>query len=135
VEEGNFDRLREMDFSVSVEVPAISAEGVRLAFGHYSAEQSARLASKVRLICGFSSFAVGLDAVYRAAIAMHDGYVEDLDAEQRGASAYLQNLSPLIKKMDQPQKTKGVMPSTASTLLDISAKLTAIQFDLNKPYW
>jgi hypothetical protein len=37
--------------------------------------------------------------------------------------------------MDQPQKTKGVMPSTASTLLDISAKLTAIQFDLNKPYW
>jgi hypothetical protein len=43
--------------------------------------------------------------------------------------------SRMPKKMDQPQKTKGVMPSTVSTLLDISAKLTAIQFDLNKPYW
>jgi hypothetical protein len=136
VDEDNFDRLRDADFSADVEPPAPSAENVGQAFGRYSAELSTRLTAKVRSICDFSPFAARVEAVYRTAIAMHGGYVEDLDAEQRATADYLQNLSLLIKEMDQAQKMKGDIPlSTASMFLDVSAKLAAIRADLDKPQW
>ena len=134
VDEGNFDRLRDADFSVDVESAAASAENVRKAFQRHSAELSGRLTAKVRSTCDFSSFVARVDAVYRAAIAMHDGYVEDLGAEQQATSAYLQKLSPLIKQRDYAQMMKGFLPSTASMFLDVSAKLAAIQADLDKPF-
>ena len=104
---------------------------MRQAFDRYSAELSARLTPKVRSTCDFSPFAARVDAVYRAAIAMHDARAEDLAEEQRATSAYLQNLSPLIKKMVYAQMTKGILPSTASMFLDVSANLAAIQADLD----
>ena len=119
---------------MDVESAAASAENVRKAFQRYSAELSGRLTAKVRSTCDFSSFVARVDAVYRAAIAMHDGYVEDLGAEQQATSAYLQKLSPLIKQRDYAQMMKGFLPSTASMFLDVSAKLAAIQADLDKPF-
>jgi hypothetical protein len=136
VDEGNFDRLRDADFSADVESPAISVENVRQAFERSSAELSARLTAKARSICNFSTFAARVEAVYLAAIAMHDGYVEDLDAEQRAASAYLETLSPLINQMDRAQKREDIKQWGASMLFDVSAKLAAIQADLDMPsFW
>jgi hypothetical protein len=133
VDEGNFADLRDADFCVNVESPAISAENVKRAFGRYSAELSTRLAAQVRSICRFSAFAGRIDEIFSATIAMHVGYVEDLEAEQRATSVYLQNLASLIKQMDLAQK-KPILHSTRAMFRDVSAKLAAIQAALDKPY-
>ena len=136
VDERNFERLRNADFSVDAESPVVSVDYVKRVFGRHSVETNGRLTSKVRSICDFTPYAARIDTIYRAAIRMHEGHVEDLDAEQRATSAYLYTLSRMIKEIDQQQKAKGDIPlSTASMFLDVSAKLSAIQADLDKPQW
>jgi hypothetical protein len=136
LDERNFERLRDADFSADADTPQATADRIRQEFNRYSAASCLALSAKVRSMSDFRSYAAGIDFIYRSAISMHDGYAEDLDAEQQATSAYLRNLSVVIKQVDQVQKMRGDVPiSIASLFHQVSAKLASIQTDLDKPQW
>jgi len=105
-------------------------------FDRYSAETSSTLTATVRSQADFVPFAAHIEACYLNAIAMNADRDPDLVAEQLAVATYLHRLSPMLKEMDQLQKSKGDIPlSTASMFLEVSAMLAAIQSELDKPQW
>ena len=120
-------RLRDTDFSVGADAPVASADRLAAAFAGYAPESAAAATAEVRSACDFPRLASELEAVYRSAIAMHQGDVAD-------PARYLEKLLPSIKRMEKAQTMAGDVPlSTASMLLGASASLAAIQADLDKP--
>ena len=127
-------RLRDTDFSVGADAPVASADRLAAAFAGYAPESAAAATAEVRSACDFPRLASELEAVYRSAIAMHQGDVADPAAEEKAAARYLEKLLPSIKRMEKAQTMAGDVPlSTASMLLGASASLAAIQADLDKP--
>jgi hypothetical protein len=137
IDESSFERTAEAGFVLD-EVDGVTAspEFVGQAFSAFSSSSCLRLAARARAAFAFDGHALRMDAVYRAAIEAGRARVDDHDAEQRATSEYLDRIAVMIKDMDQIQKSKGDVPlATASKLVDVSAKLAAIQTDLDKPQW
>jgi hypothetical protein len=137
VDEGNFEVLREADFSSAAgELASASPDHVVKALSAYSAGSCLRLAQMVRAACSFDIHASRIQEVYRVAVAANAGRDEDFDAEQRATSDYLRRIAMMIKEVDQIQKSEGDVPlATASKFLDVAGKLASIQTDLDKPQW
>ncbi len=136
VDPESFDRLHAADFSPAADAPAATSECLRQALAGYSAAACGTLAARIRPLADITAYAVRLEAIYREAIAAHAAAAEDLDAEQRAAGAYLYDLSFALKEIDPRHKAEKDVPlSAAAMFLDVSARLAAIQADLDKPQW
>jgi phage terminase large subunit-like protein len=134
VREDNFDRLREADFAAPSNT--MRAESIRAEIGKYSAAACAAIAERIRHEAVFPPYVERLDRIYHAAIAAHEKSPDDFEAEQWAISEYLTKLSPMLKAMDQLQKTEGDAPiATASIWVDIAGKLAALQSAMDKPVW
>ena len=130
VDEGNFDRLREADFSVDATRPPTPAERIGEILRGYSAPTTAALAAMVGSRCDFPAYAAAIESVYRSAIAMHESHVEDIRAEEKAIAAYLAGLVPALKRQYSTQRTFSDMSLwSESTFRDLSAKMAAIQVD------
>ncbi len=131
-----FHRARADDFTASDEGPLPTPDRIRNEIGRYSAGACLELAAEVRCLADISPFVRDLEATYRDAIAMNEGPAPDPDAELIAASDYVQSLSRLLKRMDMLQRQRGdVAVSTAAMLFAISARLAAVQAELDKPNW
>jgi hypothetical protein len=131
----NFERLRDADFSADVHAPP-AADRIRREFDRYSGDSCIALSARMRSIADFSTYTSHIESIYLSSIRRHEEYVEQLSTEQQAVSDYLLNLSRMLKDVDQTEKTMRDIPlPTASTLLDVSAKLAHIQAELDEPQW
>ena len=137
IDESNFDRALESGFVLNeADAATATREFVIEAFSAFSSGSCLRLATKARAASSFADHALCIDAVYRAAVGAGSAYIEEYGAEERATSDYLERIAMMIKDMDQVQKSKGDVPlSTASKFVEVSARLAAIQTDLDKPQW
>lgn len=136
-DEDNFDRAREAGFDLDeADGRPVSAELVAEAFSAVSPSSCLSLAARARRESGFDDHAVRIEVAYRAAVESGAAHTVDGPAEQRAVSQYLDRVARMIKNVDQIRKSEGDVPlSTASKFVDVSARLAAIQTDLDKPQW
>jgi hypothetical protein len=133
--ETNFERLRLGDFAVPTG-PTSSADNIRKEVERYSPSSVAAVTQLVRRVTNYTGYLTNIEKAYLAAIELHNQSQTDLVAENRAVSDYLYNLAPKIKEMEQGQRAGGeVTMSAAAMWLEVTAKIAAIQRDIDKPGW
>lgn len=133
VDADNLVALHGSDFVPALDAMPLTADHVRDAFDSLGHGRPPALTAEARAILSWSRHVSEIVAAYRSAILLQARSTEDFDLEQRAMSQYLQQLSRILKSVDDRIARAALPVSSVFRLLDASAKLAAIQADLDKP--
>jgi len=112
VQPENFDRLRQVNFSIAASLPPPTVAQVEQALRAYDAGRCATVTEMLRREADFNKGVGRLVSLYEEVIARHRRSVPDLREEILAAARYLRTLVPLIKESRaQLSKHKQAAPS------------------------
>lgn len=128
----NFDRFREVNFSIAVNSPPPVAEDILRELQRYSPTRSAEVTGRLRIEADCRASIQTLVKIYQQIIAQHAAREPDHREEVVAISRYLQRLVPVIKMTDEVQIQEGLPASKASAVLDLQAQLTLVMEQFGK---
>jgi hypothetical protein len=96
----NFERLRQVNFSIAVNSPPPSADRIEAELRRFSARDCAQVSERMRREADFGASTTELVRIYEAVIEQHKATKPDLRAEILASSRYLRKIVPLIRTTD-----------------------------------
>ncbi|MEO7932478.1 MAG: hypothetical protein ABIT76_04895 [Chthoniobacterales bacterium] len=129
----NFDRFREVNFSIAVNSAPPSAEEITRELQRYSPTRCREVTARLRTEADCRKSIDSLVEIYEQVIARHQAREPDHCEEILAISRYLRRLVPLIKSTDELQKNDGLPASPASAALELQAQLTWVMEQFAQP--
>ncbi len=128
----NFDRYRQVNFSVAANCPPPSLKFVEDQIRRYNAETAGAVTQRVRTECTMDEVVDRLELVYAGVIDIARRQPLDPEAEIRAAGAYLRRLVPVIKLLRENQEDAGVSVVTLDVLQKARARLEELQVEMDR---
>jgi glycosyltransferase involved in cell wall biosynthesis len=111
---GNFHRLREANFSTSINAPPPTAERVQMQIDRYTADDCAAVTQKLRREADLDRTIVELEKIYAKVIAQHRSARADRRAEQQAIARYLRKIAPLVRMTEELRKPDRIAALTSA---------------------
>lgn len=132
VQPENFDRFRQVNFSIAVNSPPPSVERIVEQLRGFNAGRCAAVTERLRREADFSQGVRQLVTIYEKVIERHNQSKPDLRAEVLAASRYLRMLVPLIKETRQTIGGGDSSPeNSAGSFEKLGARVARIEQQLN----
>ncbi len=128
----NFDRLRQVNFSIATNSPPPSAERIGSELRRFSAEDCALVTARLRREADFQDSARKLVEIYEQVIERHRNSRQDLPAEAVATSRYLRKIAPLIKATDNVLGKKWSSHDPADSFDELSARVALVEQELKR---
>ncbi len=128
----NFDRLREVNFSIAVNSPPPSADRIEAELRRFSARDCAQVSERLRREADFGASMTELVRVYEAVIGRHQAAKPNLRAEILASSRYLRKLVPLIRTTDDALEHDGPFETSTETSMRLGARFDHMEKALEK---
>jgi hypothetical protein len=117
VDMGNFERLRQANFSLPVNAPPPSIVGISEQISRYTPRNTADVSSHLRQIANVDAYVDRFLAIYRRVIDLAQTSAPDPRAEQRAAYAYLRSISPWALLADEERSTIDRSPRSGDAVV------------------
>jgi hypothetical protein len=108
----NFDRFRQVNFSIAVNSPPPSADRIEAEIRRFRAGDCVQVTERLRREADFGASVTKLVGIYEAVIERHRTSNPDWRAESLATSRYLRKIVPLIRMTDDAFEEGG--PSKAA---------------------
>jgi glycosyltransferase involved in cell wall biosynthesis len=126
----NFDRYREVNFSIATNSDPPSAVAIEAELLTYSAQRTVEVTRRVRREAGFESVVDRLLAAYDEVIEENRRTKRDLDAEIRANHLYLRKIVPLIKATDIHLGKRWSSAATAASTEAAASRIDGVDSDI-----
>jgi glycosyltransferase involved in cell wall biosynthesis len=101
VQPENFDRFREVNFSLPNNSPPPAPAKIEAELSRYSPQACAAVTERLRDEADFGKSIAKLVGIYERVIEQHRSRPSDLRAESLAVSRYLRRIVPLVRKADE----------------------------------
>jgi hypothetical protein len=101
----NYERLRQVNFSIAVNSPPPDAKQIEAELRRYEAAGIARVTERLRREADLDASVAGLVKIYESVIRRHQQTPEDLTAEMQANLQYLRKIVPLVRGTDLALQT------------------------------
>jgi glycosyltransferase involved in cell wall biosynthesis len=108
VQPENFDRFREVNFSLANNSSPPSVARIEAELGRYSPQSCAAVTERLRNEADFTKSIAKLVDIYEGVIEQHRARPSDMRDENLAISRYLRRLVPLVRKADEMVSTSAV---------------------------
>jgi hypothetical protein len=112
VDPANFERLRQVNFSVPSNASPPSVTGISEQIGRYTAANTEAVSRRIREVADFDIYVEQFIAIYQRVIDLSRNVDPSPRAEQRAAYEYLRSISPWAQLADERQ-TSFEPPTTS----------------------
>jgi len=126
----NFDRFRQVNFSIATNSPLASADRIASEILRYSAQDCAAVTARLRLVADFRAAIDRLIGIYESVIESHRVIPTDARAELLANFRYLRKVVPLIKATDDYLGRRWSSISQTPSLQDAGTRLVRVERDL-----
>lgn len=123
----NYERYRQVNFSIAVNSPPPSAAAIVTELQHYSADDCAQVSARLRVDADFRVLVDTLVEHYEQIIERHRASPVDPSAEMRAMATYLRRIVPLIRMVDLALEGQWASPARAESLAELRAELAMVQ--------
>ncbi len=128
----NYERIRQVNFSIASNSPPPSVEAVANELRKYSAQSCAEVTARLRREADLSITTTELVALYERVISQHRQTPVNMIAESLATSNYLRKIVPLIKMTDQMLDRNWASETRATTFDELSMRLELLKADIKK---
>ncbi len=128
----NFDRLREVNFSIAADAEGATIEGIEAQLRRYRPEGVSRVTARLREAADHRIAARALVGIYEAVIEEHQRTPKDPRAELIATSRYLRSLAPLIEATDNMMGRQWASASRTSSIEELSSRMGAVEKELKR---
>jgi hypothetical protein len=123
----NFDRYRQVNFTIAVNSPPPSADAITSELQRYSADDCAAVSARIRREADFRTLIDTLVDHYEQIIERHRTTPPDASGEMQAMARYLRRIVPLIRMTDLALEGKWSSPARAESFEELRAELALLQ--------
>lgn len=126
----NFDRFREVNFSIAVNSPPPSTEEISRQLRRFSASECHLVTNRIRTEADSRATVGTLERLYQQVIEVHETRIIDEREELLALSHYMRRLVPLVKMTDECEMQNNMPGSRANLVQNLVIQMTLVKQSL-----